>query len=163
MPGGESLQRDALGPGNAQPRRRDESRGGVAEQDLAGSSGRLGGHRRRCSRATDDEIVAAGVDGEELVLPGVDADRHGQADEPAVGRRASPADRAAHADGCPAGACGVAVTGEPHEQGVAAELDDVATLPVAVLDHALEAAADERVELLRALTTTLGPDARRGW
>ncbi len=149
-------KRDAVGPGRAQPRCRDQQCSRVAEQDLTRGGCRLGSHRRRRPGTTDDEIVAPGVDGEDVMLTGVHADRHGQADEPAVGCRASAADRAAHADGSPAGAGGVALTGEPHEQGVAAELDDVAALSVAVLDHRLEAAADERVELLGAFPAALG-------
>ncbi len=154
-------QENAFVPALAEPARVERLGGRFADEHLAGLRGvfqpeRLGGRRPR-----DHQLAVRALDEEGVDGAGVDAGRHTQrhgADR--AHRAAGVLDKPLHLDRGEARALLVAVALEQEEQGVAAELEHVAAAAERDPDQALEDAADDEDELLRA-GAALGREALR--
>ena len=138
--------------GRAHAVRRQQRRGLGAHHHLAGV-GRLlheGDQRRPATR--DEELAMGAADEEEVELAAVQALRHPQRHLP--GRRLQPPDvaqHAAHAERRAARAGEVPVALEEQQEGVAAELQEVAAVGVGDAEQRAERRADRLDELLGAL------------
>ena len=122
-----------------------------ADDDLAGRREILELEHARRRRPGDEQLAVRLGGEEEMARTRMDADRHAQLDrtDRALGL-ADLLDRPLHV-GCGAGrALGVPLVGEEQEQGVAAELEHVAAVPLGDGDQIVEDRRDALHELLGA-------------
>ena len=134
-----------------EPLRVELCRGLGADDDLA---------RRRevlqlehpCRRGAGDEQLPVWLGGEEeMAWTRMDAHRHAELDgaDRALGA-ADLLDRPLHVGGCAGGPLGVALAREEEQEGVAAELEHVASVPLGDRDQVVEDRRDALHELLGA-------------
>ncbi len=130
---------------------RQPGRGRRADDDLAGLGGLLGGGHGTRAGAEHEQLAGGGADEEELDVAGVHAHRHRQG-EPARrrGHGGRGAQRGPHLDGGVAGLLGVVLAPEEEEQGVAAELQQLAAAGCRDGEHRPEHPVERLDDLLGA-------------
>ena len=135
----------------------------VAEQYLPPFGGALAVDRRRHSWADDEQLSVAGVDEMQVERSAVDTLRDSELDPLDEVGRPSPFDECAHLEAGRSGSGGVVGALEEHEEGVAAELEDVTSVAVDDLDHPAEALVQQLRQFLGAFTSVRGePLGQRG-
>ena len=133
------------------PGGRDGSGRCFTHEDLPGRRRRLapnGGGRTRAGH--DQVLMPVAIDQVQPDLARMDPYRHAEAHLRSRVSDQRPADALPHGRRRQAGPLRVGRAGEEDQQGVATELEHVATVRFARFDHAVEAVVDQLVELLGA-------------
>ena len=128
----------------------------LAHVDLPGVGRRLPVERGADVRTCDQQLTVRS----EWEIEGEGAGVHSDGDPEAHGTVVAPTYRLgndpSHPMARPARTCRVVVSPEEDQEGIATELDDVATLGQADVDHVVEAGVEEIGELLGAAPTYRG-------
>ena len=132
-----------------------------ADQDLSGDGEILELEDAGRRRPADDQLAMRPLGEEEVAGAGMDSGRHPQLDR-ADGALCRPhlLDRPLHVGSGAAGALGVALAGEQQQERVAAELEDVAPVPLGDADQVVEDRGDPLDELLGACLAVDGEALR---
>ena len=133
----------------------------VAEQDLTALGRPLTVHRGAHAGPDHEEFPMPRVDEVEVEGAAVDALRDPELHALHQRRRPGAFDQATHPEAGRSSAGGVLVTGEQHEQGVTAELENVAAEVVDDLDHPAEALVQQDGEFLGTLASVPGEPLRQ--
>ena len=162
-PGGESRHQAGTLALLAEPARVELRRRLGADDDLARRGEVLELEHPRRGRAGDEQLPVRLRGEEEMARAGVDAHRHAQLDraDRALGA-ADLLDRPLHVGGGARRALGVALAREEKEEGVAAELEHVAAVPLGDRDQVVEDRRDALHELLGARLPVHGEPLREG-
>ena len=155
-----SAEQHAVRGGLAQPGRRQLLRRGRGDQDLTGVRCCLGVDGCARPSTAHHQFVVIASDHEQIEHTAVRTDRDGELHPLSVARATRTSDRATHRDGGTAGPLGMLRTVEQHEDRVAAELEHITAMDVAVVDHAGEAVVDHVGQLFGTLPTSRGQPFR---